>query len=75
MIARMSLHHHCIASTNNNNRENETDDVEEEEIRQFYTHLNKEDKMLLVKLLRRNKARCFSGWTRLSSKPTTAWRR
>jgi hypothetical protein len=45
----------CIASTNNNDRENETDDVEEEEIRRFYTHLNKEDKELLVKLLRRNK--------------------
>jgi hypothetical protein len=45
----------CIASTDNNDRENETDDVEEEEIRQFYTHLNREDKVLLVKLLRRNK--------------------
>jgi hypothetical protein len=45
----------CIASTDNNDRENETDDVEEEEIRRFYTHLNKEDKVLLVKLLRRNK--------------------
>ena len=45
----------CIASTNNNDRENETGDVEEEEIRQFHTHLNKEDKVLLVKLLRRNK--------------------
>jgi hypothetical protein len=44
-----------IASTYNNDRENETDDVEEEEIRRFYTHLNKEDKVLLVKLLRRNK--------------------
>jgi hypothetical protein len=29
--------------------------VEEEEIRRFYTHLNKEDKVLLTKLLRRNK--------------------
>jgi hypothetical protein len=29
--------------------------VEEEEIRRFYTHLNKEDKVLLVKLLRSNK--------------------
>jgi hypothetical protein len=45
----------CFASTNNNDRENETDDVKEEEIRRFYTHLNKEDKVLLVKLLRRNK--------------------
>jgi hypothetical protein len=45
----------CIASTNNNDRENDTDDVEEEEIRWFYTHLNKKDKVLLVKLLRRNK--------------------
>jgi hypothetical protein len=45
----------CIASTDNNDRENETDDVEEEEIRRFYTHLNKEDKVLLVKMLRRNK--------------------
>jgi hypothetical protein len=44
-----------IASTDNNDRENETDDVEEEEIRRFYTHLNKEDKVLLVKLVRRNK--------------------
>ena len=45
----------CIASTNINDRENETDNVEEEEIRRFYTHLNKEDKALLIKLLRRNK--------------------
>jgi hypothetical protein len=45
----------CFASTDNNDRENETDDVEEEEIHHFYTHLNKEDKALLVKLLRRNK--------------------
>jgi hypothetical protein len=45
----------CITSTDINDRENETDDVEEEEIRRFYTHLNKEDKALLVKLLRRNK--------------------
>ena len=45
----------CIASTDNNDRENETGDVEEEEIRRFYTNLNKEDKVLLVKLLRRNK--------------------
>jgi hypothetical protein len=51
----------CIDSTDNNDRENETGDVEEEEIRRFYTHLNKEDKVLLVKLLRRNNARCFSG--------------
>jgi hypothetical protein len=45
----------CFASTDNNDKENETDDVEEEEICRFYTHLNKEDKVLLVKLLRRNK--------------------
>jgi hypothetical protein len=45
----------CFASTYNNDGENETDDVEEEEIRRFYTHLNKEDKVLLAKLLRRNK--------------------
>jgi hypothetical protein len=45
----------CIASTNNNERGKETDDVEEEEICRFYTHLNKKDKVLLVKLLRRNK--------------------
>jgi hypothetical protein len=45
----------CIASTDINDRENETDNVEEEEIRRFYIHLNKEDKALLVKLLRRNK--------------------
>jgi hypothetical protein len=44
-----------IAFANNNDRENETYDVGEEEICQFYTHLNKEDKMLLMKLLRRNK--------------------
>jgi hypothetical protein len=44
----------CIASTDINNRENETDDVKEKEIRRFYIHLNKEDKALLVKLLRRN---------------------
>jgi hypothetical protein len=43
-----------FASTDNNDRENETDDVEEE-IRRFYIHLNKEDKALLIKLLRRNK--------------------
>jgi hypothetical protein len=45
----------CFASTDNNDRENETDDVEEEKIHRFYTHLNKEDKALLFKLLRRNK--------------------
>jgi hypothetical protein len=45
----------CITSTNNNDRENETGDVEEEDIHRFYTHLNKEDKVFLVKLLRRNK--------------------
>jgi hypothetical protein len=45
----------CFASTNNNDRENETDDVKEEEIHRLYTHLNKENKVLLVKLLRRNK--------------------
>jgi hypothetical protein len=45
----------CFASTDHNDKENETDDVEEEGIRRFYTHLNKEDKALLVKLLRRNK--------------------
>jgi hypothetical protein len=45
----------CFASTDINDRENETDDVEEEEIRRFYIHLNKEDKALLVKLLRRDK--------------------
>jgi hypothetical protein len=45
----------CFASTDNNDRENETDDVKEEEIRRLYTHLNKENKVLLVKLLRRNK--------------------
>jgi hypothetical protein len=45
----------CFASTDINDRENETGDVEEEEIRRFYIHLNKEDKALLVKLLRRNK--------------------
>ena len=44
-----------IASTDINDRENETDDVEEEEICRFYNHLNKADKALLVKLLRRNK--------------------
>jgi hypothetical protein len=44
-----------LASTDINDRENETDDVEEEEIRRFYNHLNKADKALLVKLLRRNK--------------------
>jgi hypothetical protein len=44
-----------IASTDINDRENETDDVEEEEIHRFYIHLNKEDKALLDKLLRRNK--------------------
>jgi hypothetical protein len=35
--------------------ENKIDDVEEEEIRRLYTHLNKEDKVLLVELLKRNK--------------------
>jgi hypothetical protein len=44
-----------IASVNNDDRENETDDVGEEEICQLYTHLKKEDKVLLIKLLRRNK--------------------
>ena len=41
--------------------EDESSSPQEEEIRRFYTHLNKEDKVLLVKLLRRNKARRFSG--------------
>jgi hypothetical protein len=45
----------CIAFVNNDDRENETEDVGEDEIRQLYTHLNKEDKVLLIKLLRRNK--------------------
>jgi hypothetical protein len=44
-----------IASTNNDVREKETDDLCEEEIRKFYTNLSKEDKMLLMKLLTRNK--------------------
>jgi hypothetical protein len=44
-----------IASTNNNDRENENDDVGEETIHQFYTNLNKGDKMILMKLLIRNK--------------------
>jgi hypothetical protein len=44
-----------IASSKSDDMENETYDVREEEICQFYTHRNKEDKMLLMKLLRRNK--------------------
>jgi hypothetical protein len=40
-----------IALTNNDDREKETDDVGEEEIRQFYTNLSKEDKILLITLL------------------------
>jgi hypothetical protein len=44
---------HVVA--NNNARENETEDVEEDEIRQLCTHLNKEDKSILMKLLRRTR--------------------
>jgi hypothetical protein len=44
-----------LASANHDDRENETEDMDEEEIRKFYTHLNKVDKMLLMKLLRTNK--------------------
>jgi hypothetical protein len=44
-----------IASTNNDDMVKETGDLCEEEIRHFYTNLTKEDKMLLMKLLRRNK--------------------
>jgi hypothetical protein len=67
----------CIASTDNNDRENETDDVEEEENRQFYTQLNKEDKVLLVKILRRNKEQgeMLLRLEETLTKPTTAWRR
>jgi hypothetical protein len=44
-----------FVSTNHDHRENETKDVEIEEIRQLYTHLSKEDKVLLMKMLSRNK--------------------
>jgi hypothetical protein len=43
-----------IASGNDDDRENGTDDVGEEDVHQFYTNLNKGDKMILMKLLRRN---------------------
>jgi hypothetical protein len=42
------------ASTYNNDRENETEGVEEKKLHQLYGHLNKEDKTILKKLLRRN---------------------
>jgi hypothetical protein len=38
--------------------ENETEDVEEKEIHQLYTHINKEDEVILMKLLRRNGEQC-----------------
>jgi hypothetical protein len=38
----------------NDDRENETENVEEKNICYFYTCLNKEDKTILMKLLRRN---------------------
>jgi septal ring factor EnvC (AmiA/AmiB activator) len=41
------------ASANNDDRENEIEDVEEDEILQLYARLNKEDKAILIKLLRR----------------------
>jgi hypothetical protein len=44
-----------IASINNDNRGYDIDNVGEEEIRQFYTNLNKEYNMILIKLLGRNK--------------------
>jgi hypothetical protein len=44
-----------FVSANHDHRENETKDVEIEEIRQLYTHLSKEDKVLLMKIPSRNK--------------------
>jgi hypothetical protein len=51
---RCSFSHSALyAYTNNDDRENETEDVEEDEIRQLYAHLNKEDKAISMKFLRR----------------------
>jgi hypothetical protein len=50
MFSHVVLH----ASANHDDRENETEEEEEEEIRKFYTLLNKQDKAILMKLLRRN---------------------
>jgi hypothetical protein len=47
MFSRVALH-----ASANNDRENETVDVDEE-IHHFYNCLNKEDKAILMKLLRR----------------------
>jgi hypothetical protein len=43
------------ASAYNDDREDETEDIKEKELHQLYGHLNKEDKVLLLKLLRMNK--------------------
>jgi hypothetical protein len=41
--------------TYNDDREDEVEDVKEKELPQLYRRLNKEDKVLLLKLLRMNK--------------------
>jgi hypothetical protein len=41
------------ASANNDDGENETKDMEEDEIRQLCAHLNNEDTIVLMKLLKR----------------------
>jgi hypothetical protein len=43
-----------LAFANDDDGENETKNVEQEKNHQFYTHLNKVDKAILMKLLRRN---------------------
>jgi hypothetical protein len=54
LFSHTALH----ASTNYDDMENETEDVEEKEIHQLYTHINKEDEVILMKLLRRNGEQC-----------------
>jgi Icc-related predicted phosphoesterase len=65
------------ASTYNDDREYETDDVKQKELHQLYGRFNKEDKVLLLKLLRMNKEQ---GETLLKMEETliktnNAWRR
>jgi hypothetical protein len=54
MSPRGSISHSALhASANIDDRENEIEDVEEDEIRHLCAHLNKENKAILMKLLRR----------------------
>jgi tRNA A37 threonylcarbamoyltransferase TsaD len=51
---KASFSHSALhASANNDDGENETKDMEEDEIRQLCAHLNNEDTIVLMKLLKR----------------------